>query len=65
VTTYFVKGARLEPLILWGMVIFIPASFLGAKAASLVVEKIPQKHFRKVIAIFLFLVAIKLLLLST
>lgn len=64
-TTYFVKGARLGPFILWGMLIFIPASFLGAKAAQLVVEKIPQKHFRKVIAAFLFLVAFKLLLFST
>lgn len=65
VTTYFVKGARLEPSILWGMLIFIPASYLGAKAAQAVVEKIPQKHFRKVIAAFLFLVALKLLLFST
>jgi len=62
VTTYYVKGARLESKILWGMLIFIPASFLGAKVAKLFVEKIPQKHFRKVIAAFLFLVAFKLLL---
>jgi uncharacterized membrane protein YfcA len=61
VTTYYVEGARLEPFILWGMLIFIPASFLGAKVAKLVVEKIPQKHFRTVIAIFLFLVSPKLL----
>lgn len=65
VTTYFVKGARLESKILWGMLIFIPASFLGAKAAKFFVEKIPQKHFRKVIAAFLFLVALKLLIFST
>jgi uncharacterized membrane protein YfcA len=65
VTTYFVEGARLESKILWGMLIFIPASFLGAKAAQLFVEKIPQKYFRKVIAIFLFLVALKLLVFST
>ncbi|MHC4641425.1 MAG: sulfite exporter TauE/SafE family protein [Planctomycetota bacterium] len=65
VTTYFLKGAELESPILWGMLIFIPASFLGAKVAKLFVEKIPQKHFRKVIAIFLFLVALKLLFFST
>lgn len=65
VTTYFVEGARLELLILWGMLVFIPASFLGAKVAKLFVEKIPQKHFRKVIAAFLFFVALKLLFFST
>ncbi|NIP26773.1 MAG: TSUP family transporter [Phycisphaerae bacterium] len=65
VTSYYVEGARLEPSILWGMLIFIPASFLGAKAAKLFVDKIPQKHFRKVIAAFLFLVALKLLLFPT
>jgi uncharacterized membrane protein YfcA len=65
VTTYFLKGAQLESSILWGMLIFIPASFLGAKVAKLVVEKIPQKYFRTVIAVFLFLVALKLLFFST
>jgi uncharacterized membrane protein YfcA len=65
VTTYYFEGSRLEPLILWGMLVFIPASFLGAKVAKLFVEKIPQKHFRKVIAAFLFLVAFKLLLFPT
>lgn len=60
-TTYFLKGTRLQTSILWGMLIFIPVSFLGAKIAQLVVNKIPQKYFRIVIAVFLFLVAIKLL----
>jgi uncharacterized membrane protein YfcA len=63
-TAYFLKGARLEPLILWGMLIFIPASFLGAKIAQLIVDKIPQRYFRTVIAVFLFLVAVKLLLVT-
>jgi uncharacterized membrane protein YfcA len=61
VTTYFFKGGRLEARLLWGMVVFIPASFLGAKVARGFVDKIPQKHFRTVIAVFLFLVALKLL----
>ncbi len=62
-TTYLLQGVRLEKLILWGMLIFIPASFAGAKTAQLVVDKIPQKYFRTVVAVFLFLVAVKLLLL--
>ncbi len=62
-TTYFIKGARLEQLLLWGLIVFIPASFLGAKIARHIVDKIPQEHFRKVIAVFLLLVGIKLILL--
>lgn len=62
-TTYFAKGARLPTLLLWGLPIFIPASFIGAKIAQRIVDKIPQEHFRKVVAVFLFLAGIKLLLL--
>jgi uncharacterized membrane protein YfcA len=63
-TTYFVNGARLEQLLLWGLIVFIPASFLGARTAKTIVVKIPQQHFRKVVAVFLLLVGIKLLLLG-
>jgi len=62
-TTYFAKGARLPNLLLWGLLLFIPASFLGAKIAQRIVDTIPQKHFRQVVAVFLLLVGIKLLLL--
>lgn len=60
--TYLYRGARVEAPLLFGLVVFIPASFLGAKLGRNIVGKIPQKHFRKVIAIFLLLVGIKLLL---
>lgn len=62
-TTYFVKGARLGTLLLWGLLVFIPASFLGAKISQSIVNRIPQEHFRKVVAVFLLLVGIKLILL--
>ncbi len=61
--TYIKNEARLPQLLLWGMLIFIPASFLGAKIAKSIVDKIPQEHFRKVVAVFLLLMGIKLLLL--
>jgi len=60
-TTYIKNGARLPYLLLWGMLIFIPASFIGAKIAKSFVDKIPQEHFRKVVAAFLLLMGIKLL----
>ena len=60
-TTYIVNDARLPHLLLWGLLIFIPASFIGARIAKSVVDKIPQEHFRKVVAAFLLLMGIKLL----
>ncbi|MHC4653848.1 MAG: sulfite exporter TauE/SafE family protein [Planctomycetota bacterium] len=63
-TTYIAHGAHLElePLLLWTMPLFIVASFVGAQVAKRIVYKIPQKRFRPVVAVFLFLVALKLLL---
>ncbi len=60
--TYLVQGARLESRLLWGMLLFVPASFLGARLAKGLVDKIPQRHFRKVIAAFLLAVGLKLLI---
>jgi uncharacterized membrane protein YfcA len=62
-TTYFKNGARLPTLLLYGLPLFIPASFLGAAIAKRIVDRIPQQHFRKIIAVFLLLIGIKLLLL--
>ena len=60
-TTYIINDARLPVLLFRGLLIFVPASFLGAKMAKSVVDKIPQEYFRKVIAAFLLLMGIKLL----
>lgn len=59
--TYIRQGSRLQPLLLWGMLLFVPASFIGARLAKRLVDKIPQEHFRKVVAVFLLAVGIKLL----
>jgi uncharacterized membrane protein YfcA len=63
-TRYFSQGTRLPTLLLYGLPLFIPASFLGAAIAKHIVDKIPQQHFRKIVAVFLLLMGIKLLLLS-
>lgn len=60
--TYIKNGARLPLLLFLGLAIFIPVSFIGAKIAKSVVDKIPQEHFRKVVAVFLLLMGIKLLI---
>ena len=59
---YVSEGVQLERLLLWGLTVFIPASFLGARLAKSVVDKIPQEHFRKVVAVFLLLIGVKLIL---
>ena len=60
--TYYFGGVRLEEQLVYGLVIFIPISFIGAEFAKKFVDKIPQKLFRTVVGIFLFLVGLKLLL---
>lgn len=62
ITTYVFNGTILEQQFLWGFLLFIPASFLGARVAKKIVDHIPQKQFRMVIAIFLFLIGLKFLL---
>jgi len=60
--TYFREGTRLGPLLSWGMLLFVPASFAGARIAKRFVNRIPQRQFRKVLVVFLFLVGLRLLL---
>ena len=59
--TYFATGIRVESLLLWGLLMFIPASFVGAYLARRVVDRIPQRQFRMVVAVFLLAVGVKLL----
>jgi len=62
IATYVLSNVTLERQFLWGFLLFIPASFLGARAAKKIVDRVPQKKFRMVIAVFLFLVGLKFLL---
>jgi len=63
--TYWGQGARLDPRLLWGLLLFVPVSFAGAKLGERVVAHIPQERFRTVIAVFLALIALNLLLLPS
>jgi len=62
ITTYLMNGVRLNEWYLWGLLAFIPASFIGTALAKKVVDKIPQKWFRLVVAAFLFVMGIKFLI---
>ena len=61
--TYLWEGTRLEAFLLYGMILYVPTSLLGAYVAKRVVDRIPQGAFRLVIAAFLGLIALKLLFL--
>jgi uncharacterized membrane protein YfcA len=56
------NGVRLNELYLWGLLAFIPASFVGTSLAKKVVDKIAQKWFRLVVAAFLFVMGVKFLI---
>jgi uncharacterized membrane protein YfcA len=62
ISAYIIGGTRIAPPLLLGFLLFIPASFLGAEIGKKIVDKIPQKSFRTVIAVFLLLLGIRLLI---
>lgn len=61
ILTYFTAGVKLSDQLLWGLLIFIPVSFFGAKIAKKFVDKIPQEKFRMFVMIFLLLIGVKLI----
>ncbi len=62
IITYFTGGATLPQELSYGLLLFIPVSFIGAQVAKKIVGKIPQNQFRVVVAIFLFMIGAKLIL---
>jgi len=62
ISTYFFEGVTINHNLSWGFLAFIPASFLGAKVAKKVVNKIPQKEFRTIIIVFLLILGLKFIL---
>lgn len=61
IATYLSESAHVSTPLAWGLLAFIPASFIGARVAKTVVDRIPERQFRAVIAVFLLLVGVKLL----
>ncbi len=61
IIAYFTSGATLPKELWYGLLLFIPISFVGAQIAKKIVDKIPQYQFRIVIAVFLFAIGLKLI----
>ncbi len=62
IIAYFTGGATLPKELWYGLLFFIPISFVGAQIAKVIVDKIPQNKFRVVVAVFLFVIGLKLML---
>jgi len=62
IATYYLGGARISSALTIGLLLFLPASFVGAFVAKKIVNKIPQDKFRVVVSVFLFVIGAKLLL---
>ncbi len=60
--TYISRGAPLSPELYWGLLLFIPSTYFGTKVGKKIIDKIPQKWFRTVVASLLLFVGIRFLL---
>jgi hypothetical protein len=59
---YRLSGIVLGPVLFTSLLFCIPLSFLGAKLGEYLVNRVPQKQFRPMVAGFILLMGIKLLL---
>ena len=59
--TYWWEGATLDSRLLLGLAACIPLSFVGAKIAERIVDRIPQERFQVVVAAFLAVMGARLL----
>lgn len=61
-TTYYISGLSISSKFIYGLILFIPLSFLGAFFAKSIVDRLPQNIFRLIVAVFLGLVGMKFLI---
>lgn len=59
---YMQAGLSLSDDFKWGLLVFVPASFIGAKSAQRYIDSVSQDKFRLGVGIFLLVVGIKLVL---
>ncbi|MBI4276559.1 sulfite exporter TauE/SafE family protein [Candidatus Uhrbacteria bacterium] len=64
IITYVTRGATLPRALWYGLILFIPMSFLGAQIAKKIVDRIPQNMFRIVVALFLLAIGVRLIVSS-
>ncbi|MEX0649826.1 MAG: sulfite exporter TauE/SafE family protein [Candidatus Andersenbacteria bacterium] len=61
IITYVAGGVTLREQLWWSLLLLIPVSFVGAQVARKIVNKVPQRQFRAVVAVFFLIIGLKLL----
>ena len=64
-TAYWIGGVRLSGYLLYVLLFMIPVAFAGVNVAYYFIDKISQRHFRKIVGAFLFIVGVKFLIWGT
>jgi len=64
-TAYWIGGVRLSSHLLLILLFMIPVAFAGVNVAYYFVDRISQRHFRKIVGAFLLIVGIKFLIWGT
>lgn len=63
ISRYFAGGTRLPREMAVLLILLVPLSLAGAYIAKRIINKVPQKFFRNIIAVLLGLIAVKFLVL--
>ncbi len=62
ILVYRFEGIHLDFSLAWGLLLFIPASFIGSYVGRYMVTRVSQEQFRTVVVIFLLLMGMRLVL---
>ncbi len=60
--TYGIGNVNLPRELWYGMILFLPLSFIGAWLSKKIVGLVPERAFRQVVALFLAIIGLKFLL---
>jgi len=61
IITYVWGGARLETVLIYSAPFLVAATLGGAYVGKNIVDKVPKERFRQIVGIFLFLIAVKMI----
>jgi uncharacterized protein len=62
IITFAAGGTVLPGRLWWSLALLIPVSLGGAEVGKLLVDRIPQEQFRRVVAAFILVIGLKILL---
>lgn len=60
--TYMLEGTQLSATLAWGLLVFVPVSWLGVYIGQHAIRKVSQERFRTIVSFFLFAAGISLII---